>query len=456
MNQILTSPTIDPEGQNFLAAKSFCEQKGAGWGVLGILGRGGTASVYELSTPFGTRALKIYDLKFSSGQLGDIEMTRIEQQVSLGEHDCRYLVKTYEGGSIDKHLFILMNRPSGKELEKNLTKVPRNKIRQIVDQIAKAVLYLSQLGLCHRDIKTANIYISDDFEHATLLDLSVTRKIYDPVGLGTDSVASFPVLATARYSPPEYLFRLVDTSEKDLWHALNIYQLGALLYDLIMQESIFEEEYKISKDNKYRFAWIVATTIPIVEANDIDLDLVHLANQALTKDWKKRLSLKVEDFLEDTSVRTKHALTLIGINSSPIQSPLPPQPTISIHQVTEFTSMEIATCLSEAFKKVGLLSRKEIIPTPCDGEKIIRLWWNAPANSCYSGEIEFQGIINLESTNPRKFSSRATINCTIDNQKRSLSVYLPDVVEGENSIRLLTQQFYSSLGQLSSLLIKQE
>src|SRR6185503_4141522 len=121
--------------------------------------------------------------------------------------------------------------------EKRLKFIPRAKIRQIVDQVTQAAIFLRTRGFCHRDIKAANVFISDDFERCTLLDVSVVRAVHDPVGIGTDHEGQLPVVATARYSPPEYLFRLVDPSP-ELWHALTVYQLGGLLHDLIMREPL--------------------------------------------------------------------------------------------------------------------------------------------------------------------------------------------------------------------------
>src|SRR6185437_11160651 len=98
----------------------------------------------------------------------------------------------------------------GQELEKRLTDVPREKIRTILDQVAQAAIFLRGKGLCHRDIKAANVFLSDDFSHCTLLDISVIRDVTDPIGAGTDQEGQLPFIATARYSPPEYLFRLLD------------------------------------------------------------------------------------------------------------------------------------------------------------------------------------------------------------------------------------------------------
>lgn len=305
---------LDIDNHNLQVANRWCEQRGAGWSVSDRLGKGATASVFELECPEGLRSLKLYNPDFSTGKQGDIGLKRIEQQVALGDHDCPSLVLVYEGGTFEDRLYLLMSRAPGKELEKCLTDIPRDKIRQVVDQVARAVLFLDSKGHCHRDIKAANVFISDDHSRATLLDISVIRDIYDPIGVGTDQDGQLPVVATTRYTPPEYLFRLLNPGP-ELWHALNIYQLGALLHDLIMREPLFESEHLKSRENRYRFAWIVAMTIPKISADDVDKDLILTAQRALDKDWKRRSSLRLEDFLTDSEVFERHALALVGLTT---------------------------------------------------------------------------------------------------------------------------------------------
>src|SRR5690242_7542651 len=245
------SSNQESDSQDLQIAHRWCGSKGPSWSVSHQLGPGGTARVFEISSPDGLRALKIYDADLSSGQKGGIEQKRIEQQLALKGHDCPFLVQVYEGGKFEDRFYLLMSRAPGRELQECLPEIPRAKIRGIVDQIARSALFLRSRNLCHRDIKAANIFISDDYNQATLLDISVIRDIYDPVGSGSDRDGQLPVLATARYSPPEYLFRLVEVGP-ELWHALTIYQLGGLLHDLIMREPLFEAEYLRSKENRYR------------------------------------------------------------------------------------------------------------------------------------------------------------------------------------------------------------
>ena len=248
--------TDETEGkdESLMIAQRWCERKGAGWSLGARLGEGGTAPVFEVLSPDGPRALKLYNAQLSAGKKGPIELKRIEKQLTLKGHDCPVLVQIYEGGQFEGRLFLLMSRAPGKELEKRLADVPRGKIRQILAQVAQAAIFLRGKGLCHRDIKAANVFISDDFDHCTLLDISVIRDVADPIGLGTDHDGQLPFVATARYSPPEYLFRLLDPSP-ELWHALTVYQLGALLHDLIMREALFRsEERRVGKECRSRWS----------------------------------------------------------------------------------------------------------------------------------------------------------------------------------------------------------
>lgn len=310
-----TGEEIGSEDVELEAVRRWCRSKGEDWVLTRRLGRGGTASVYEVKSPEGIFAFKLYDQKFSLGALGEIEEIRIKQQLALNGHGCPFLINVFEGGRFEERLFLLMDRPNGCDLKEKLNIIPRDKIRTIIDQIAKAVLFLNSKGLCHRDIKSSNVMISDDFSRAILMDLGVTRSIYDPVGVGTDQDGGLPVVATARYCPPEYLFRLVDPGP-DLWHALDVYQLGALLHDLIMRKSLFSDIDKDRKTNKYRFAWLIATTSPEIDATDVDGDLIFLAQRALSKDLKIRLDIKIEEFQLGGAEDAERALAAIGLGGA--------------------------------------------------------------------------------------------------------------------------------------------
>ena len=111
-------------------------------------------------------------------------------------------------------------------------------ILPLIAQVASAAQFLEDNGLAHRDIKPENIGVSDDFSHATLLDLGVLR----PVGLSniTDEGEQKAFVATLRYSPPELLYREEEDNVEG-WRVITFYQLGAVLHDMIMRYPIFRE-----------------------------------------------------------------------------------------------------------------------------------------------------------------------------------------------------------------------
>ena len=430
-------------------ATRWCQRKGAGWELVDQLGVGGTAPVFEVTSPDGPRALKVYDLKFSSGQLGDIEHHRIEQQLRLQNHDCRSLVQVYDGGLTDDRLFLLMSRAPGTELEKRLRDVPRPKLRAILHQVAQACLFLQSRDLCHRDVKAANIFVSDDFNHATLLDISVIRGIHDPVGVGTDHDGQLPVVATARYSPPEYLFRLAKPGPP-LWHALTIYQLGALLHDLIARTPLFQVEYQNSKENRYRFAWVVATHIPRIPAGDIDDDLLFLAHRALDKDWNRRSTLRIEDFFQHSANRQQHALQMLGMFRDVLPATPPDVQTRRLRLDRVSTALE--DHLTRYFRKSGVRTTHRVSPDPTgDNSRTITLNWDVAGPDESTATVTLQLTLSLLPDGPTgRFAGTAVLSKRTKDNAQEVTLELPETPDDEHTEATLAGQSEAALAHLAT------
>jgi serine/threonine protein kinase len=441
--------TDDPQGdvEGLQIARRWCDMRN-GWSVIGQTGRGGTAPVFSIRSPAGELALKIHDLAFSTGAKGIIERTRIQRQIDIGQHDCPSLVRVFEGGAFEDRLYVLMNRAPGQELEKRLAAVPRKKIRQIVDQIARAAIFLRSHRLCHRDIKSANIFVSDDFDRATLLDLSVTRDIYDPIGSGTDHDGQLPVLATARYSPPEYLFRLLEPGH-ELWHSLDIYQLGALLHDLIMRKPLFQEEYDRSRDNRYRFAWVVATVDPPIFAEDVDQDLVFLARRALDKDYNRRAKLRLEDFLADSDARRSRTLHLLGLGVQPLTKPSAGDR----HRRLIEVARSLEDGMREHLRRSGVTAKHQGGPGDDDMARCIAFHWvpqdaQAKAGSRHENELLLR--LRLKETGRGLvFDCFSELNATIDTVQRHATMNMPSVDDGPDAASRLFENASATLEALA-------
>ena len=447
----LTTMPEDPAARSdaWDIAYRWCQRKGAGWQLVDQLGVGGTAPVFELTTPDGPRALKVYDPKFSTGQLGDIEHDRIQQQLRLRNHNCRSLVQVYDGGFTDDRLFLLMSRAPGTELEKRLRDVPRSKIRVILHEVAQACLFLESRDLCHRDVKAANVFVSDDFNQATLLDISVIRGIHDPVGVGTDHGGQLPVLATARYSPPEYLFRLIAPGPS-LWHALTIYQLGALLHDLIARTPLFQVEYQNSKENRYRFAWVVATRLPEILATDIDDDLLFLAHRALDKDWHRRARLRIEDFLQDSATRQRHALQTLGMFRDPL-----PQSRLDV-QARRLRLDQVSTALEEHlvgyFRKGAVRTTHSVSPDPSsDDSRTIALMWDVATDDKSIATITLQlTLCLLLDISGGRFAGTAVLAKRTTDGIKEVTLELPDTPNDKNTEATLAGHSEAAVANLAA------
>jgi serine/threonine protein kinase len=351
-------------------AQKLCRLKG--WTFVAPLGAGATAAVYEVVVGNRPRALKIYSPRFLKGRDGPLVQKRLKLVLdTLANHDCEHLVQIYEGGEAEGISYMLMQRAPGACLGDMLNLVPPSKIRDIVRQVALAAKFLEDRQLCHRDIKVDNIAISDDFSKAVLLDLGVVRWLDEDGALGTDHDGSLPFVATARYSSPEYMFRL-SAPGPELWRGLTFYQMGGVLHDLIAKERMFEDVIVHARDNRYLIAYAVAARIPRLE-NDgsIPVDLVILAQRALEKNLSRRLaSVAWPNFLDrDERDREKIILGLRPDQTafqSPIVSPVP--------QLARLLEMEIDRMLSEG----GIHCRHQTVPLRVDAAEI-NLRWRPPA-----------------------------------------------------------------------------
>ncbi len=411
-----------------------------------MLGRGGTAPVFMVQSPDGGRALKVLDPRFSKDELGRQTELRIQRQVEMGDHGCPHIVTCYAGGRFEDRLFLLMNRAEGQELEKRLQDVPRSKIRSILDQVTKAAIFLRSQSLSHRDLKSANVFISDDFERATVLDLSVLRDINDPVGIGTDHNNQLPVVATSRYTPPEYLFRLQDPSP-ELWHGVDIYQLGGLLHDLIMREPMFSSEYASSSENRYRFAWIVATVDPTVRAADVDFDLVLLARRALDKNWDQRRLLRLEDFLEDGGAQAQ-SLAAIGIVSAP-------RPVLQAHgSLKPVVALQFARLVEEHVRGQltdrSLRATHAVDPGENDFTWTLRWAWNVEAQAS-ARRVELSVALSISAGDPHPFArGQADFTVWIDEGPRRSQMMLPQTALVDGAEEEFARLIFAALGPLSA------
>jgi serine/threonine-protein kinase len=264
-----------------------------GYHSVAYVAAGGSAATYSVMTPHGKRAIKGYDPKYLTGDIADSTRRRLDLQRSLIEHSCEQLVTVYSVDESEGTAFVEMEFVEWPRLKDVIAEIPDTSVSLLIQQLVSAVIYLEKLEIVHRDIKPENIHVSNDFLRLSLLDLGVARRIGNDEGdsgQGTDHGETRPFISTAQYSSPEYLFRL-DEPSPTLWKALNIYQVGAVLHDLINKRPLFQDE--VDKGNR----WLLARAVLEKKPSFPDSDPTRLARQkalaarCLAKDGNVRLQI---------------------------------------------------------------------------------------------------------------------------------------------------------------------
>jgi L-asparaginase/Glu-tRNA(Gln) amidotransferase subunit D len=187
-------------------------------------------------------------------------------------------------------------------LAKVWRRVPVERIAPLVAQIASAAEFLEQHGFVHRDIKPANVMVDPGFRKAMLLDLGVIGPLNDsaPKTNFNPSASAFPeFLGTMRYSPYEFIMRREEDTP-DAYRAITFYQLGAVLYDLLTGEQMFQG---LEEGDLFEAIQKGPLLPPRLRAG-VDPRLVELAQNCLQTDWPKRVNdVKWESFRCDRLTR---------------------------------------------------------------------------------------------------------------------------------------------------------
>jgi serine/threonine protein kinase len=272
--------------------KCLEDQVVGGWNIGGFLGNGKSAVVMAARKEERRGAIKIFHPELIERFGKEVQLERIRRETSLIGFRQENLIEILDGGECRKtgFLFIVMEQLDWKNLRDLLPQIPNENIHLIIRDIALAARFLEDRALVHRDIKPENIAINDSYTSAKLLDLGVLR----PFGIaGLTDVDARPFIGTLRYSSPEFLRRQEEDSPEG-WRAISIYQIGAVLHDLLMKVELFHEysePYSI-------LVGAVQEVVPDIHGSDADL--VRICKHSLVKSPKTRLELVGwRDFIPD-------------------------------------------------------------------------------------------------------------------------------------------------------------
>ncbi|MFN8528451.1 MAG: protein kinase [Anaerolineae bacterium] len=204
-----------------------------GYEILGLIGKGGMATVYRAHQVSMNRtvALKVLPRQFVEDENYLMRFNREVKIVAQLEH--RNIVPVHDYGEEDRQPYIVMRYMGGGSVDDMLNEgpLPLSKIVSILDQIAPALDYAHSRGVLHRDIKPSNV-LMDDNGGAYLTDFGIARIMGDH----TLSVATQGVIGTPSYMSPE------QAQGQDLDNRSDLYSLGVTLFEMATGRRPFESE----------------------------------------------------------------------------------------------------------------------------------------------------------------------------------------------------------------------
>jgi len=256
--------------------------------ILKLVNNGKSAAVFLAESNDGKQvALKIFDNDIIERYGQEIQHHRIEQEIALKGHRIPNLINILDGGKQEieetDYFFIIMDYVHGLNLKQYIEtkEYDPNFVKKVALTLFEVTERLLEEGIAHRDIKPENIMINSVGE-IILMDLGVLKLIGEP---SASDVKQKQFLGTLIYAPPEYLTRK-ETNDIDGWRAVNYYQIGAVMHDLIMKKEMF------SAVSPYANVVIaIKEDAPEVTSTFYPYETIQLTRDLLTKDPQVRLKL---------------------------------------------------------------------------------------------------------------------------------------------------------------------
>jgi tRNA A-37 threonylcarbamoyl transferase component Bud32 len=197
------------------------------WEIMGILGRGASATIYLGRELFPARdvAIKVYNPQQLSPEDRKLFRSLFLKETLLAKRLTHpNITQVYDAATDDQRAYIVMEYCKEGSLERFCTPdglLPHARVAHLLESCCDALSYANANGVIHRDLKPANILMSADGE-AKVADFGVAFS-----NLAFDSTRTMMVGSPA-YMAPEQLEGKPASMKSDM------YSLGIVLYKMLV------------------------------------------------------------------------------------------------------------------------------------------------------------------------------------------------------------------------------
>jgi eukaryotic-like serine/threonine-protein kinase len=245
--------------------------------ILKVIGRGGMGIVYEAED---TKLQRHVALKFLPPELVLSQEARerfVLEARAAAALSHPNICTIYEIHDEGEKPFIAMEYIEGQSLKAKMAKNPirTEEALNVAIQISEGLEEAHKKGIIHRDIKSANIMVTDGGQ-TKIMDFGLAK-----VKGGTVLTREGTTLGTVAYMSPE------QALGKDVDQRTDIWSLGVVLYELLSGKLPFQGDHEAS----ILYAVVHEEPKPLKAVKpDVALELQHAASRALKKNPEARYS----------------------------------------------------------------------------------------------------------------------------------------------------------------------
>lgn len=275
------------------------------------LGRGSSGKVYRALNRESGHFVAIKEIPLQGMNQGHLQA--VQTEIELLHHlQHPQIVRFYETIRTAENLYLVLEYVENGSLAnilKHFGRFPEHILQVYMRQVLQGLEWLHSQGVCHRDIKGANLLITKDGQ-VKLADFGVAGKL-------TDEAKPNAVVGTPYWMAPEIIEMSRFTTASDIW------SLGCTLIELFHGEPPYFEMRPVTA--LYRIVQDEKPPLP----PDLSSRLIDFLNCCFVRDPLERATaaqLRVHPWLADKAQKelvpaSKRALL---VDPAPARLPLPP------------------------------------------------------------------------------------------------------------------------------------
>jgi WD40 repeat protein len=206
-----------------------------GYEILRVLGRGGMGVVYQ-ARQVGLNRLVALKVILAGSHAGPAELARFRHEAeAVARLQYPHIVQVFEVGEQAGAPYFSLEFVGGGTLAQKLagTPQPPQLAAQLTETLARAISCAHQHGIVHRDLTPANVLLTAEGT-AKITDFGLAKRLEG----GAGQTRTGEVMGTPSYMAPEQ----AAGKSKRIGPAVDIYGLGAILYELLTGRPPFRGE----------------------------------------------------------------------------------------------------------------------------------------------------------------------------------------------------------------------